>query len=399
MGIAAADDPDVCADAVAAEILRVLREETIRDRATGVARRPTPKDVAILFRSRASHREFERALERVGLPSYVYKGLGFFDADEIKDASALLRFLAEPTSDLRAAAFLRSRFIRLSDAALVHLAPGLSSALIDPGPPAVGALDDEDRKMLEFARPHVFRWLALVDILPPAELFELVLTESAYEAELAGPRRAQARENLKKMRGLARRIQNRGYATLSRFADYLDALSAADEPNAVVDALDAVNLMTVHAAKGLEFPVVFVVNLGKGAGGPRQPIRVAGAEGEASVSIGAFDSDTDEDERARELEETKRLLYVALTRARDRLYLASTLRSGLMRPGRGSLGEVLPSSALGLFERAAGAAEDTIAWGERPFSFASAVRAQPTNRAQPTRHRPLAATVDHAWRR
>ena len=399
LGIVGADDPDVCADAVAAEILRVLREETIRDRATGVARRPTPKDVAILFRSRASHREFERALERVGLPSYVYKGLGFFDADEIKDASALLRFLAEPTSNLRAAAFLRSRFIRLSDAALVHLAPGLSSALIDPGAPAVGALDDEDRKMLEFARPHVSRWLALVDVLPPADLFELVLTESAYEAELAGPRHAQARENLKKMRGLARRIQNRGYATLSRFADYLDALSAADEPNAVVDALDAVNLMTVHAAKGLEFPVVFVVNLGKGAGGPRQPIRVAGAEGEASVSIGAFDSDTDEDERARELEETKRLLYVALTRARDRLYLASTLRGGLMRPGRGSLGEVLPSSALRLFERAAGAAEETIAWGDRPFLLrvCRPRASRRTTRSQPF-DRPVAATVDHAWR-
>jgi ATP-dependent helicase/nuclease subunit A len=367
LGVAAADDPDACADAVAAEILRVLREETIRDRATGVARRPTPKDVAILFRSRASHREFERALERVGLPSYVYKGLGFFDADEIKDACALLRFLAEPTSDLRAAAFLRSRFIRLSDAALLHLAPGLSSALIDAEPPPVGALDVEDRRMLEFSRPHVARWLALVDVLPPAELFELVLTESAYEAELGGPRHAQARENLKKMRGLARRIQNRGYATLSRFADYLDALSAADEPNAVVEALDAVNLMTVHAAKGLEFPVVFVVNLGKGAGGPRQPIRVVGAEEEASVSIGAFDSDTDEDERSRELEETKRLLYVALTRARDRLYLASTLRSGLMRPGRGSLGEVLPSSVLSVFERAALTTDETIAWGERPF--------------------------------
>ena len=67
------------------------------------------------------------------------------------------------------------------------------------------------------------------------------------------------------MRGLMRRIQNRGYATLPRIADHLDSLTAGDESNAVIDALDAVNLMTVHAAKGLEFPVVFVVNLSKGA--------------------------------------------------------------------------------------------------------------------------------------
>ena len=70
------------------------------------------------------------------------------------------------------------------------------------------------------------------------------------------------------MRGLIRRIQNRGYATLPRIADHIDSLTAGDESNAVLEALDAVNLMTVHASKGLEFPIVFVVNLAKGASGP-----------------------------------------------------------------------------------------------------------------------------------
>jgi ATP-dependent exoDNAse (exonuclease V) beta subunit len=225
--------------------------------------------------------------------------------------------------------------------------------------------------MLNLARAHVSRWLALVDRMPPAELLELVLAESAYEYELRGPRRAQARENLKKMRSLIRRIQNRGYATLGRFADYLDALTAGDESNAVVDALDAVNLMTVHAAKGLEFPIVFVVNLAKGSGGPRQSIRVSavGDYEPASVSIGAFDSETDEDERSRELEESKRLLYVALTRARDRLYVSSALKNGEMKPGPGSLAEVLPRRFLELFEQAARASSDRLFWSESGFAL------------------------------
>src|ERR1044071_2019170 len=102
---------------------------TVRDRDTGVPRPIRPGDVAILFRTRESHREFEDALARAGLPPYAYKGLGFFDADEIKDLLALLWYLAEPASDLRAAAFLRSRFVRLSDEALRRLAPGLAEAI------------------------------------------------------------------------------------------------------------------------------------------------------------------------------------------------------------------------------------------------------------------------------
>ena len=158
------------------------------------------------------------------------------------------------------------------------------------------------------------------------------------------------------MRSLVRRIQNRGYATMPRIADHLDSLTAGDESNAVLEALDAVNLMTVHASKGLEFPIVFVVNMAKGASGPPRPVRViVDAEpraSPASVTVGPFVSEMDEAERLREKHETKRLLYVALTRARDRLYLASALKDGVMAPGRGSLGEVLPQSVKELFAKA-----------------------------------------------
>jgi ATP-dependent helicase/nuclease subunit A len=366
LGIAAANDPDACAAMVAAEIDRILREDTVRDRNTGISRQAAAGDIAILFRSRASHREFERELELRGIPAYVYKGLGFFDADETKDAMALIRYLANPVSDLRAAAFLRSRFVRLSDRALAMLAPRLAASLIDPEPPPQFAmLDDEDRNVLLMARRYVPRWLERVDLVPPAELLESILAESAYAYELRGPRRQQAWENVKKMRSLVRRIQNRGYATFPRIADHLDSLTAGDESNAVLEAVDAVNLMTVHASKGLEFPIVFVVNLAKGATGPPRPVRVivngeAGTdEDECSVSVGPFVSEMDEVDRQRERHETRRLLYVGFTRARDRLYLSSALKDGVLVPGRGSLAEVLPNSVRDLLTAAGFAAGTT----------------------------------------
>ena len=356
LGLAVAAELEQCAAAVANEIVRIIAEETVRDRESGIARAATPGDIAILFRSRTSHREFQQALEARGIPAYVYKGLGFFDADEIKDVSALIRYVADPNSDLRAAALLRSRFVRLSDAGLARLAPRVASAIIDPEPPLMlDALDPEDRRVLQHLRSRVGAWLACADRLRPADLIERILRDTAYAYELGGPRRQQAWENLKKMRGLVRRIQNRGYATLKRIADHIDALTPGDESNAIIEALDAVNLMTVHAAKGLEFPIVFVVNLARGASGPPDPVRIIvdGQDETPSVSIGPFVSETDEAERDREKQETRRLLYVAVTRARDRLYLSSPLKEGILAPGRGSLGEVLPDSINELFNRAA----------------------------------------------
>ena len=371
LGLIVGETVRAAADRVAAETVRLLSDGTVRDRASGVSRAVQPADIAILFRSRDSHREYEAALDRRGVPTYVYKGLGFFEADEIQDAIALLRYLADPLSDLRAAAFLRSRLVQLSDAGVMRLAPHIATAILGgaslDGGPGAGrqasrenlALSAEDEVVLTRTRAAVARWLSSVDRMAPSELVDAVLRETAYAYELGGARRVQARENLKKLRGLIRRVQNRGYATLARVADHLEQLAVGDESNAAVDAINAVSLMTVHAAKGLEFPIVVLVNMGRGTGGARTPIRIAtDASGEPSVAVADYQSEADQDAPARDREETKRLLYVALTRARDRVYLSATVQNGLCRMGRGSLGEVLPASFKALLVDAAGLVGD-----------------------------------------
>jgi ATP-dependent helicase/nuclease subunit A len=359
IGILVGDTVREAAERVAGEVARLLSGgATVRDRTTGLRRPAQSADVAVLFRSRDSHREFEQALERRGISTYVYKGLGFFEADEIQDTVALLRYLADPQSNLRAAAFARSRFVRLSDKALADLS-GVAAAFLDPDPAgAVALLDDGDRLVLERVRGEIPRWLSWVDRRTPSELLSAILAETRYVERILDPRRRQARENLKKLRGIIGRFQNRGYATLARVAEHLDQLAVGDESNASVDARDSVSLMTVHAAKGLEFPIVFLVNLGRGTGGPRAPIRVTAEGADPSVAIADYQSEADEDAQARDREETKRLLYVAVTRARDRLYLSATVHDGACRTGRGSLGEVLPVSLKSLFVEASGVDAD-----------------------------------------
>jgi ATP-dependent helicase/nuclease subunit A len=367
LGLAVARTPGDAASLVADEIVRLLAAAPrVRDRDTRELRPLQPGDIAVLFRSRESHRDYEAALDVRRVPTYVYKGLGFFGADEIQDLSALVRYLAQPESAAREAALLRSRVVRLSDSALVELASDLGRVLRSPAPPAAMArLDPDDAAVLAHVRRDVLRWLDLVDRVPPADLLDAVLADCAYAFETRGPRYTQARENVKKFRGLLRRIQNRGYATLGRIADHLDRLSAGDESNATIDAVNAVNLMTVHAAKGLEFAVIFVVNLARGTGTSGPPVRVVAEAGDGgpAVSIGSLRFEADEEEKRRDREETKRLLYVAVTRARERLYLATALGpEGRWAPGVGSLAEVLPRSFAAVLAAAADGGEAEVRW-------------------------------------
>jgi ATP-dependent helicase/nuclease subunit A len=347
LGLVAEPSMAQAAAAVADEIAALVGRVLVRDR-TSSPRPARPDDIAILFRSRAGHQLFEDALEGRGIRTYVYKGLGFFDAPEVQDLQALIRYIAQPDADLRAAELLRSRFIRLSDPGLVRLAPGFASALLstalDPGGMGLSAVDEE---LLRRARANIPRWLEMADRMPPGEVVDRVLRESAYVFEMRGRRLDQARENVKKVRALVRRVENRGYTTFGRLASYFESLRLGDDSNAVIEAVGAVNLMTIHAAKGLEFPIVFVVNLHMGSKGrpPGVSVIERGPSGESDVSFGS--SAATALEEARDTEELRRLLYVAVTRARDRLYVAAQVeKDGRVRRAQRSLASLLPATLI-----------------------------------------------------
>ena len=372
LGLIAEPTMEACALAVAAEADRLIGRELVRVR-DGAPRPARADDIAILFRARHGHQYFEQALEAHGIRTYVYKGLGFFDAPEVQDLQALLRCLAQPDSDLRAAEWLRSRFVRLSDVALMRLAPAFSQALMGERLPDLSApLDPADLALLEQARASFGRWLAMADRVPPSQLVDSILSESAYVYEMRGRRLDQARENVKKVRALARRVESRGYATLGRLAGYFETLRAGDESNAIIEASGCVNLMTVHAAKGLEFPIVFLVNLQMSGRGRTSGFSVIdrGPDGLPDVAFSTNEATGLED--ARDEEELRRLCYVAITRARDRLYFASQLdKTGKVRRSARSFAKLLPSALMGLFDMAAAQPGlDRVTWQAPGGSFA-----------------------------
>jgi ATP-dependent helicase/nuclease subunit A len=159
-------------------------------------------------------------------------------------------------------------------------------------------------------------------------------------------------------------------------ATYFETLKLGDDSNALIEAGGAVNLMTIHAAKGLEFPVVFVVNMhmagrGRGAG---VSVIDRGPDGEPVVTFGS--TDATKLEEAREAEELRRLLYVAVTRARDRLYLAAEVdATSRVRGGARSLAALLPTTLAATFATAASASADqpVVTWQTEDGTFDFAI--------------------------
>lgn len=338
------------ADSIAERLLELHRTQSlVWDRGESGLRPFRFGDAAILFRATTDIPLYEERFRAAGLPYLTISGRGYYDRPEIQDLVALLAALHNPFDDLSLAAALRSPLFSLSDETLyrlrLHAPDGSRSAEPRPYCDALELPPPNDQ------RERVAHAAAVLGELWPRagaesvwSLLRRALDATGYEAVLAqldaadeaGGRRVA---NLAKLLALA---YERGGSGLSGFLRQLDRLKEREvregEAAAGMPEAGAVQLMSVHAAKGLEFPVVVVADMGRSAGGRRSSSVVMG---DPAYGLVCQDRDDNGDwiggagfawakwlEGRMDLAESFRVLYVACTRAADRLLLSG-------RPGSG----------------------------------------------------------------
>jgi ATP-dependent helicase/nuclease subunit A len=355
------------ADAIARRIAELVASPEPRIRDEEGLRPLKPGDVALLFRSMSNVGIYEAALRKHGLDYYLVGGRAFFAQQEVYDLLNLLRTLENPDDSVALAGALRSPFGCVSDDALLLLAlhpDGLWASLHDPA--CVSGLPEDQRPRAERIRGLLDTWRTLKDRLPIARLIGRVVADSGYDAalqyEFLGDRKLA---NLWKLIDLARTFDRPGLFGLAEFIARLGDLvnnqpreeQAATQP----ENADVLKIMSIHQAKGLEFPVVFVPDLAaRGLGGRWSAARwdrrlgcIARPPSEDPLPFTDFpDRLARAYETVADWHEDLRILYVACTRARDLLVLSAGVAEPL--PAGGSPDRALPVKAANTWMLALG---------------------------------------------
>ena len=302
-------------------------------------------DMAVLYRTNAQSRAMEDSLVRWGIPYIVVGGLRFYDRREIKDMLAYLRLLVNPADTVSLLRVLnvprrgigKTTIERLTDAAN-QLGIPLWEVVSDPE--AVRSLGGRSaRGLLQFQELITDLQRRVADA-PPSELVQRVMEQSGYLAELIADGSDEAedrRRNLNELVNAALQYQEENEE--GSLDDFLSGAALASDADNKDTEQDRVTLMTLHASKGLEFPVVFLVGMEQGL----------------------FPSYRSLDDPA-SLEEERRLCYVGITRAKERLFLSHAserrLWGGMREPAVPSvfLSELPPELLQGDVPRSGGAA-------------------------------------------
>ena len=317
-----------------AETARALEAAALADRIVELrAGADPPRTTAILLRAFTHVDAYLAALRARGVPHVVVNGRGFYEAEEIRDLAAALRLIDDPDDTSALVTVLRSPLVAISDESLavMALAPGgLGAAMHEP--PEEIPSDERER---------LARWTTLAGDLarraerigPAATLRALIEGTQLVPILAAGHHGEQRVANLEALVEKARALEDRGGRAFVRWlAELAGGASAANAAQAqIIDENDdAVRVMTVHQAKGLEFDLVAIAGCGardpnEGAPVLYDPgeglgVRMTIAPGERGHSAPSLAvAKTRAERRAAE---SLRLLYVAMTRARERLLLS-----------------------------------------------------------------------------
>ena len=270
------------------------------------------RDFLVLYRTNAQSRVFEEGFLSEGIPYRVVGGVGFYDRTEVKDMMAYLRYIVNPSDAVAFRRIVNVPRRSIGQQTLASLVEAANAENISVGQAVF------DRELLKRAVPkkqkELDRFAELIESLRSkreglsiSELLACVMEDSGYIRELKSEDTSDARtrlENLQELIGVAREFEERNPE--GSINDFLSNIALVSE----LDTLDASNsfvtLMTVHGAKGLEFPVVFMTGLEDGVFPHNR----------------ALNNET-------ELEEERRLGYVAITRAMDKLFMSYAMRRTL----------------------------------------------------------------------
>jgi len=328
--VMASDDPELLAAAGSSTIWRLAEARALAARiaelvADGVA---TPGEVVVLMRATTDIQVYDRALAETGLPTYVIGGRGYWEQPQVVQLVAYLRALANPLDRQAWHTTLLSPLCGLSLDGLVLLAAGGREEITS-----------DDRTRLERFEAWFLPERRIAARYGAEALLERALKFSGYDVTVVGlPGGRRRLANVRKLMRLAREWETTNGADLAGFLRLVRARAGDDGPReseAPVEgeSLDAVRLMTIHRSKGLEFPVVCVADLGRqqtnnGAGlirigrdDRRIGLQIKRPGSGARINALWYDQLRTE-QRELEAAEERRLFYVAMTRAKERLIVS-----------------------------------------------------------------------------
>ena len=313
-------------------------------------------DIALLFRAMTNVQIYESEFRRGNIPYQTVLGRGFYERPEIKDLVQVLRFLDNKTDELALAAVLRSPLCGLSDNALLALRCAPLSKNVDSGDAPsdfkqtrrlfsalrhhreIAFISEDEQKLLDRAARLIGDLVARRHHYTLSDLLRFAVDESEYLAVIAATfDGAQRLANVQRLFTLAERFEGAGTHLIRDFVRYVEefeAVGSRESEGQIDEATNAVRLMTIHQAKGLEFPIVIIPELQRYSRvmdswvllDRHRGLTLKVPDGRSKLVTGCTFAAFEQRHEWRDQFESMRLLYVAATRAEDRLILSGTTR-------------------------------------------------------------------------